>query len=93
MQAKIEILLEKVALIIDTLRDNETFTTVDVLRKYYGRFHSNSGTSPARSPNAEFGKFLMNNATILKIAKIRAGVRIKDDKGRQTSTTEWKLIS
>lgn len=64
--------------------------TTDIIRKYQGNYY-NAKTSPQKSWNSKFGKFLKNNAILLSISEIRKDVHTKDDNNDSTSCSEWEL--
>ena len=95
MDENINVFLSRVRQCIEEcLRDSpsNTFTTTDVIRKYLGHFHSDIGTPPGVSFNAQFGKRLKRNEDELGIAKVTAGERTRDDNRRKTSTSRWTRI-
>jgi hypothetical protein len=65
----------------------------DVIHAYCGGFFSNLGLSPTQSFNAQFGRILARNSSILKIRK--RGERVSDRDDRQpphpTTTAEWAI--
>ena len=88
MDEQIEVSMNRIGEIISNLK-NDIFFTSDVLSAYSGGFYSNIGTPAAYSFNAQFGKLLKRNRKFLKISEIEANVKIKDDNGHQTSTSQW----
>ena len=90
MDETIDVSLARVSRCIDKcLRESRTntFTTTELIGAYLGHFHSDVGTPPAVSFNAQFGKLLKRNADELGIAEVGADERILDDTGRETSTS------
>lgn len=68
------------------------FTTTEVIDRYLGHFHSDVGTPPAFSFNAQFGKLLKRNEAELGIVEVVARERTRDDNGRATSTSRWRAL-
>jgi len=89
MDERIEVSLHRIEKTIYSLRGN-TFTTADVLRKYSGGFYSNIGIPGVYSFNAQFGKLLKRNESVLKISEVNSGVKINDDNGHPTKTSKWR---
>ena len=92
MDEKIDISLKRVRNCIQELNRKE-FTTADIIRKYLGRFCSNMGTPATYSFNAQFGKLVKRNESELGITEIARNEAIKDDHGRNTTTSRWKINS
>ena len=90
MDEQIEVSLERIKIIINE-KMGRIFTTGDILREYSGGFYSNIGTPAVYSFNAQFGKLLKRNESILQIKEYRSNLSIKDDNGNKTTTSEWKL--
>lgn len=67
------------------------FFTIDVIRKQTGKYH-NDKTSAVKSINANYGKFLKLYSNEIGILEIRSGVKVKDDFGVITSSSEWKIL-
>ncbi|MCB9211788.1 MAG: hypothetical protein H6609_20695 [Ignavibacteriales bacterium] len=59
MEEAIPVSLKRIKKIISNFKTN-TFTTVDVLRKYSGGFYCNLNTPAIYSFNAQFGRLLKN---------------------------------
>jgi hypothetical protein len=72
-------------------RGDTEFSTVDVIKMYLGRFHSDR-TNPYESTNANIGKFLQENSGALKIKEKAADRSCKDDDGNPTSTSIWEFV-
>ncbi|MDO9041615.1 MAG: hypothetical protein Q7U64_04610 [Desulfocapsaceae bacterium] len=89
LDERIEVSLSRIEAIINSFRGN-TFTTADVLRQYSGGFYSNIDTPAVYSFNAQFGKILKRNESVLNISEVNSGVKINDDNGHPTTTSEWK---
>ncbi|MBZ9689391.1 hypothetical protein G9F72_024135 [Clostridium estertheticum] len=64
--------------------------TTDIIRRNQGNYY-NAQTSPQKSWNSKFGKFLKDNASSLRIQEIRKDVNTKDDNNNRTSCSEWEL--
>ena len=82
--------LRRIASCIEKLGSDE-FTTADVIRKYSGRFCSNLETEVFYSFNAQFGKLLKRNETLLGITEIKSEESIEDDHGHATTTSWWRV--
>lgn len=67
--------------------------TADIIREHNGCFVREKGVPPARSYNARFGKYLKENAPLLRIREVRSGVSIRDDEGGKTTSSEWSISS
>lgn len=91
MDESLPISLARVSAIINQM--HETFTTADIIRGYSGGFISNSKTPAIYSLNAQFGKLLRRNETVLRIKEVRANVSITDDTGNKTNTAKWKRLT
>ena len=91
MEENIGVNLNRIKAIIKRKGDS-IFTTADILREYSGGFYSNIGTPAVYSFNAQFGKLLKRNESVLKITEIRPKMSIIDDNGNKTTTSQWKLI-
>jgi len=89
MDERIEVSLSRIGAIINSIRGS-TFTTADVLRQYSGGFYSNIGTPAVYSFNSLFGKLLKRNVGVLNISEVNSGVKINDDNGHPTKTSEWQ---
>ena len=69
----------------------QEFSTVDLIQEYIKHYNVDR-TSPNESINANIGKFLKENDTILGIKKIASNQSVKDDNGNVTSTSIWKFV-
>ena len=95
MDENINVNLARVSRCIDEcLRESRSnfFTTADVIRRYLGHFHSDIGTPPGISFNAQFGKILKKNRDELGIAEVTPSVPTRDDNGRKTSNSHWTRL-
>ena len=64
-------LLDDIINIINALRPKkQRVLTVDIIRQYQGNYY-NANTSPKKSWNAKFGKFLKENQDRLGIREVR----------------------
>ena len=70
----------------------EPFTTIDVIRKILGAYHSDLDTPVALSPNAQFGKRLSDNASKYRIQLVKPRQRATDDANNSTSTALWEAV-
>lgn len=70
----------------------EPFTTIDVLRKILGAYHSDLETPVALSTNAQFGKRLSANANSYRIQLVKHHQPATDDAGNTTSTALWEAM-
>ncbi|MEO3988162.1 hypothetical protein [Plesiomonas shigelloides] len=86
----IEVSLARVSEIIERIGGSE-FSTADVLREYSGGFYSNKSTPAYYSFNAQFGKLLSRNASLLKIREVQENTKVSDDNGHKTSSSTWKF--
>ena len=92
MDESIGVSLTRVENCIRALERDE-FTTADVIREYRGRFGSDLGTDAYYSFNAQFGKLLKDNETCLGIVQIASNTETKDDHGRRTHVSKWRLVN
>ena len=65
--------------------------TIDIIREQKG-IYRNDKTNAYKSYNANFGKFLKAHSAKLGIKEIRSGVKVKDDFGNKTSSSEWEIL-
>ena len=95
MDETIDVSLTRVRRCIDECLQtspSRTFTTIEVIRRYLGHFHSDVGTPPAISFNAQFGRLLKRNEARLGIVEDAAAEPALDDSGRDTSTSRWRVL-
>lgn len=71
--------------------DKIIFLTSEVIKEQIGRY-VNDNCSPSVSFNANYGKFLKEHSTDLKIKELRKDVNIKDKYGNKSTCSEWKII-
>lgn len=92
-------MLNKQQLLIDTQTALNVFRTngIDsvltnaIIREYQGSYH-NAKTSPQKSWNAQYGRFLKENTRQLNIREIEKTVSTKDDNGNPTTCSIWELL-
>jgi hypothetical protein len=79
--------------ILDEIKSkgNKTFRTIDVINEHRGHFHADH-TNVHDSTNANVGKFLSENAKVLKIKKIADNQHCVDSDGNPSSTAVWEFI-
>lgn len=73
------------------LKGQTEVLTVDVIREHQGNYY-NANTSPKKSWNAKFGKFLKDNQTRLGLREIKKDVNTFDDNKNPTSCSLWEII-
>ena len=91
----IKIDMEAVKKIIDKIGlDHQKFSTVDVIRKYLGSYRNNNieYVAPIYTINSQFGKLLKNNMSELNIEEVESKADAKDDDGKETTTSIWRVI-
>ncbi len=89
-----EKLLPIVAQILKGFEDEgkELFFTTDVIKKHIG--HYIKDTCPgSNSINANYGKFLKENAENLGIIEVRKKANVVDDQDGLTSSSEWAFLN
>ena len=73
------------------LNGQKEVLTVDIIRAHQGNYH-NANTSPEKSWNAKFGKFLKDNQVSLGLHEIKKDVNTSDDNGNPTSCSIWEIL-
>ena len=69
-----------------------TISTIEIIRKYFGSYEKNTGTPGSLSENADFGRKLKEMADTLGIVEIASKTPQKDDNGERTSCSIWQII-
>jgi hypothetical protein len=90
MDERIDVSLARVRECIERLAsnpDSPSFTTVEVIQVYLGRFYKDRGTPPVYSFNAQFGKLLMRNRAELGITQIASDEPVRE---HETHTSRWR---
>lgn len=87
----IELLMDVQEIIKELKAGNKkSVLTTDIIRKHQGNYY-NANTSPQKSWNSRFGQFLKKRQQLLGIEEVRKDVNVKDDNGKPTSCSEWKI--
>jgi hypothetical protein len=73
-------------------RGQSTFTTADVIRKYSGRYCTNTIIPAVYSLNAEFGRYLGRNSVKLGIELTGRELSVEDDLGQPSTAAEWRFL-
>ncbi|MFZ1320009.1 MAG: hypothetical protein WAT71_00485 [Ignavibacteria bacterium] len=92
MDSKIE-LDKNIKRVLKDFKDkgiNRVFT-IDIIRELNG-VYKNENTSAYHSSNARFGKYIKSRSSDFRIREINSGVKVKDDFGNKTSSSEWELM-
>jgi len=79
--------------VLDDMRQKELSSalTTDIIEYYMGGFHQNKKVPPSISWNAQFGKYLKANSSMLGITEVAAKEKVIIN-GSATSASRWSII-
>ncbi|PKH61688.1 hypothetical protein CXF83_08525 [Shewanella sp. Choline-02u-19] len=84
---------DKVIAVLNDMRSEGVTeaSTINILELYQGGFHSNKGIPASISFNANFGKWLQRNSSVLEIKEQDANQAAVDNNGRKTTCSIWAI--